>query len=164
MKKHKKDKREDDHMDIDDVHIKVEEHDNVAKKIKLETKEEEEEAHKVDYEKSDAEKLLDFEFGAKNAQKIAEPLATYKLHKQILKLIKKGFKAKSCYIGTKIIVKAIRKNKKGYFIIIYFIIVIINLLVYVSWLEIYHPLISFHTFQLYVKKMTSLIFIFQQKK
>jgi H/ACA ribonucleoprotein complex subunit 2 len=45
---------------------------------------------------------------------IAKPLVTGKLHRRLLKLVRKSGKDKSLKRGVKEVVKAIRKNSKGY--------------------------------------------------
>ena len=45
---------------------------------------------------------------------IAKPLAVGKLHRRLLKLVRKASKDKSLKRGVKEVVKAIRKGSKGY--------------------------------------------------
>jgi H/ACA ribonucleoprotein complex subunit 2 len=63
--------------------------------------------------KSDNEEISTQVKGISALASIAHPLAGEKLHKKLLKLVKKAAKDKCLKRGVKEVVKAIRKNTKG---------------------------------------------------
>lgn len=56
----------------------------------------------------------EYEKKFKHCAVIAKPLASYKLCKKLLKLSRKACKRKQVKRGVKEVVKAVRKNQKGY--------------------------------------------------
>lgn len=68
-------------------------------------------------EKEKKEEINSYESRLAFVNEISEPLASKKLNKKVLKILKKADKTKSLKKGVKEVVKALRKNEKGFVVL-----------------------------------------------